>query len=195
MSSRARVRVNTAGFPSEQLPSARDLARTRPLLGSSPRRARVVRQHALAQARRVRGLRGVARLTTGPPARATGACGRGLTPARLGVCRWSPSSFRSRPCRRRSPEGMHSPRLNGLERTPLNAGIWARKIALCPAPAWGIALFSRDLLADWSVGVGVTCGGRARRGDAAKYPVRLIGESGSVEQRSDGLIGVAVAKY
>ena len=54
-------------------------------------------------------------------------------------------------------------------------------------PCWNGAF------ADWSVGVR-NRSGRGRRRDAAKNPVRLIGESGSVEQRGEGLIGVAVAK-
>jgi hypothetical protein len=59
-----------------------------------------------------------------------------------------------------------------------------------------MALLGEYSLTDWSVGIWRrTTDRRTRRRDAAEDTVRLIGESGSVEQRGEGFIGVTVSKY
>jgi Integrase core domain len=55
-----------------------------------------------------------------------------------------------------------------------------------------IGILRAVALTDWSVGVWRH---NTRSGNAAEDTVRLISESGSVEQRGERLIGVAVSKY
>src|SRR6202163_4685040 len=65
-------------------------------------------------------------------------------------------------------------------------------MAMPRAPAGHSQDLSEDFLVDGSVGIGRR---NTADGDAAEDTVRLIGQTGGVEQRRDRLIRVTVSKY